>query len=381
MTPDQFVEFCADLLKAPPGFKNVTLGGSGADLGCDIYAEEDWVTHSGYSETIRWLIQCKHNAGSGRGVSSTEVGDVIGFLDEHKADGIFFITSTNVSGIAAKKLHEINRSVRHPFKARYWNRYELESRLLSTASHLVRKYFSSIVTTPTIPIDLEFLQGIRILAMPDMSIMAYQIIRRLIELGLEVEVFNDLTSDIAKAVGFSNLQESKFDAILFFRSEFFNYPISKSAQFLIESHFSNGGGCIFTPWSAWTVNEGINSWMKPYIPVEVTKLEGYHFEHHEEDVFVRWIPILDHSIVDGVASFDMRTTREFLTPKGHSEVIVLDSDNNPAVVVENKNNFKTAYINCCSHNCLRMNLMPSPFEQNLELEKLFLNTLAWIYKK
>jgi hypothetical protein len=79
LTPDQFVELCADVLGAT-GFKNISLGGRGPDLGCDILAEEDLVDHTGYSETRRWVVQCKHYAGSGKNVSARDIGDVIGYL-------------------------------------------------------------------------------------------------------------------------------------------------------------------------------------------------------------------------------------------------------------------------------------------------------------
>ena len=80
LNPDEFTELCADILRSTPGFNNIIIGGKGPDSGCDIFADEELVTHSGYSETIRWVVQCKHYIRSGKNVSATEIGDVFGYL-------------------------------------------------------------------------------------------------------------------------------------------------------------------------------------------------------------------------------------------------------------------------------------------------------------
>jgi len=381
LSPQIFVELCADVLKSISGFKNISLGGKGQDLGCDIYAEEDLVTHSGYSETIRWLVQCKHYAKSNRSVSHSEIGDLIGYLDTHDADGLFIITDTDLSGTAAKKLREFNSSKRHPYRARYWNRYELESRLQSVARHLLSKYFNRIPSGLRLWPGRGLIEGIEVLAFPDMSIMSYQVIRRLYEYGLKVTVFSDHASDLVRLLSLPQVSEKEYDLAILFRSELFNFPIGPEVQVLIRNHVRRKRGLILSPWAAWTVNAGKNSWLADIVPVNVTKMDSEHFEHHEEDVHLKWLPLMEHPVLTDIEPFSFRTTREFLAAKEGACVIAEDSDLNPAIVVSESTGARVVYINSCSHNCLRMGIMPSPFENNDHLERLFWNSILWASRR
>jgi len=342
-----------------------------------IFAEEDLVTHSGYSETVKWVIQCKHYAGSGRNVSEREIGDVIGYLDTQQADGLFIMTDTDLSGTAVKKLRDINISKRHPYRARFWNKYELVNRLNSACRHLLVKYFPHS-TQELIPWpERNHAKGLKVLFLPDMSILAYQILRRFQQYGLEVRIFRDTVNKIVMLLSFEEMRSEEFDVTVFFRAELFNFPVPITTRSLLERQVARGGGVVLTPWSAWTVNAGINPWMARLVPVNVVKMDDRHFEHHEEDVFVEWRPLEQHPILDGVQPFTFRTTREFLETKSNSKCVMVDSDNNPAVIVSEAGGFRSVYINCCSHNCLRMNLMPSPIEHNEHLERIFWNAILW----
>ena len=139
----QFQDLCADLLEAE-GFKNVHSAGTGPDFGRDLWAEEELEFSAGLSETIKWIVQCKHYAGSGRAVGAGEIKEIQDYLELHKADGILIITDTSLSSAAVLKLEKFNDSKSNPYHAAFWDKRILTNKLLSHRD-VFRKYFGQVL--------------------------------------------------------------------------------------------------------------------------------------------------------------------------------------------------------------------------------------------
>ena len=135
----KFQYLCADLLTAE-GFINVFVGGEGQDRGRDISAEEDISSHTGFKERIKWMVQCKHYAGSGRSVRANEISEIQDYLEEHNADGLFIITDSTLSSSAVLKIEKFNDTKKHPYRARFWEKRQLINKLL-TNEKILTKYF------------------------------------------------------------------------------------------------------------------------------------------------------------------------------------------------------------------------------------------------
>jgi hypothetical protein len=151
LTWQKFEELIASLLEAE-GFVNViSAGGSGGDMGLDISADEIRRSISGRVSTFRWMVQVKHYAGqpgikkkkTSKNVGHQEIGDIVTFLSEHKAQGLLLITDTNLTASAAKKITSFHEDQRHPFEAHFWDKRILSDRLQKHTG-LLERYFQTV---------------------------------------------------------------------------------------------------------------------------------------------------------------------------------------------------------------------------------------------
>jgi hypothetical protein len=137
----EFESLCVELLKAE-GFANVKKLGRGA-TGGDLVADEPLPpSPSGRQEVVHWLVQCKHYAGSGKSVSLNELGVMTSVLRRHRAQGLLLITSTEPSGEASQALADFDQDESHQYKATWWDRLELCTRLMQHPE-LVGQFFGS----------------------------------------------------------------------------------------------------------------------------------------------------------------------------------------------------------------------------------------------
>lgn len=150
---EEFQDLCADLLVVE-GFYNVRPGGSGTDRGIDINAEEDIGGSSDYREKVRWLVQCKHYAGSGKSVGEKEIAEIQDYLEQHNADGLFILTDTHLTATAVQKIETFDRTKRHSYRARFWDHRDLTQRLLRHPT-IAEEYFPLVRSrTQTTAVDL-----------------------------------------------------------------------------------------------------------------------------------------------------------------------------------------------------------------------------------
>ncbi|HEY9468365.1 MAG TPA: restriction endonuclease [Propionibacteriaceae bacterium] len=106
---------------------HVEWSGQGADGGRDLTIIEQGDTLFG-SKLRRWLISCKHNAGSGTAVGRGSLGEIRDLLDQHRADGYLLACTTHPSSAAVDRLRELDG---RGIPCHYWDAIQLE-RMLST---------------------------------------------------------------------------------------------------------------------------------------------------------------------------------------------------------------------------------------------------------
>lgn len=105
----------------------VYWSGKGADGGKDLLCIEKNKSYFKTS-TKRWLIQCKHNAHSGKSVSISDLDNIMDSCAQHNATGYLLVCSTFPSSAVVKRLEEIqnNKSITTAF----WDNCILERELL-----------------------------------------------------------------------------------------------------------------------------------------------------------------------------------------------------------------------------------------------------------
>lgn len=102
--------------------------GKGADQGRDIVAEESATGPLG-SFRRTWLVQCKHNAHSGKSVSISDIPSVTDDCTQASADGYLLACSTHPSAGVAQKLHEIAGDLSNRLVTTIWDSVDIERRL------------------------------------------------------------------------------------------------------------------------------------------------------------------------------------------------------------------------------------------------------------
>lgn len=117
----------------------VYWSGKGPDGGKDLLCIERY--KSNFKEfTRRWLVQCKHNAHSGKSVSSNELESIENTCSEFDADGYILICSTFPSSEVVRKLEKIEENKK--ILTAFWDYKTLELQLLVPQNwHLVNLFF------------------------------------------------------------------------------------------------------------------------------------------------------------------------------------------------------------------------------------------------
>ena len=103
--------------------------GKGPDGGRDLICEEE--RPSAFRPDVRrWLIECKHFAGSGRSVGVDDLGDIYTKCAQHNANGYLLVCSTQPSSSVISRLEALCTSQQQRLPTAYWDGVHLE-RMLS----------------------------------------------------------------------------------------------------------------------------------------------------------------------------------------------------------------------------------------------------------
>jgi formylglycine-generating enzyme required for sulfatase activity len=137
---EDFELLCEDLLQAM-GFTVEAKVARGPDLGKDIIAAQTVTDRAGFSETHRYLVECKHYAGSGKSVQERDIGSPVARMGTHNCDRYILVTSTVPSEKVRAQLAGIPNAVPN-YRATTWSRGDL-TRLLDEHPDVRERYFPS----------------------------------------------------------------------------------------------------------------------------------------------------------------------------------------------------------------------------------------------
>lgn len=120
---------------------SVYWSGKGADGGRDLICIERRGSFFQQDERS-WLIQCKHNANSGKAVGVSDLDDISDSCAHHNCQGYLLVCSTCPSSAVVNRLEGISRNPQKSLTATYWDSVKIEQ-LLSTPQNwsLAQRFF------------------------------------------------------------------------------------------------------------------------------------------------------------------------------------------------------------------------------------------------
>ncbi|MDY7041673.1 MAG: restriction endonuclease, partial [Chloroflexota bacterium] len=120
---EDFELLCEDLLRAM-GYTIEAPVSRGPDLGRDIIVSKTVTDEMGFTESYRYLIECKHYARSGKSVREEDIGSPIARMGTHNCNRYILITSTVPSEKVRIQLSTIPNAV-PGYKATVWAKNDL----------------------------------------------------------------------------------------------------------------------------------------------------------------------------------------------------------------------------------------------------------------
>ncbi|OEZ83245.1 hypothetical protein JAB6_28190 [Janthinobacterium sp. HH104] len=120
---------------------SVYWSGVGPDGGRDLICIEERDSFFA-PDKKRWLIQCKHNAHSGKSVGIDDLDDIVDSCVQHEATGFILVCSTQPSSSVVNRLEAITKNPKNEIVAIYWD-YVFIERALSCANlwHVAQRFF------------------------------------------------------------------------------------------------------------------------------------------------------------------------------------------------------------------------------------------------
>lgn len=122
------------------GYK-VYWSGVGPDGGRDLVCIEERQSFFA-PDKKRWLIQCKHNAHSGKSVSVEDLDDIVDSCTQHEASGFILACSTQPSSSVVNRLESITNNPRNDLVAIYWDYVFIEQALSCASLWRIAQRFS-----------------------------------------------------------------------------------------------------------------------------------------------------------------------------------------------------------------------------------------------
>ncbi|MCK4471889.1 MAG: restriction endonuclease, partial [Anaerolineae bacterium] len=119
----------------------------GPDLGKDIIATRTATDPAGFSETHRYLVECKHYAKSGKSVREPDIGSPVARMGTHNCDRYILATSTVPAEKVRVQLAGIPNTAPH-YRATTWSKGDL-ARFLDEHPDVRERYFPPEVEAPT----------------------------------------------------------------------------------------------------------------------------------------------------------------------------------------------------------------------------------------
>ena len=138
-TGDDFELLCRDVLKSK-GINILANPAVGPDQGKDILVEVESKDELGTKEKLKYVVQCKHYAKSGKSVQESNLGDFRSICDKHNANGYFLITSTMPYVNVSSSFEGVNN--KGDYKCLFWDKKQLEIEIenLDDSVEIIKRY-------------------------------------------------------------------------------------------------------------------------------------------------------------------------------------------------------------------------------------------------
>jgi len=207
----------------------------------------------------------------------------------------------------------------------------------------------------------------RVFFLLDRTVLGAQILQRM---QLEYGLVTVVPVSAAHVAHYPLPANEPYSGITWMLGEDFETPICREIMDMLLKNTANGGGLVLFPFVAWSVSQGINDQVQDALPVT---LAGKWIEGQSNRISV----IRTHPITEGIKPFTIENTYEWLTVKQGAQSIMEDSAGNPFLVVGSFGKGKVAYVNACSHQCMELREMVSPWQQNPVVGEVIVRTVAW----
>lgn len=393
-----FERLVADILEAE-GFR-VTSEPSVDQSGVDILAEEVLASHSGVSNAVRWSVQCKHYAGSGKSIGRKELEEIVHCFNARPEEGLLIVTDTDLSENAGHALERYSQGTGRGRLVKVWNRRELENRLLRHPI-LLEKY--DLGCLPSAPRASAFhhagLTGKRILIISDSSPFAYQLFSSLnsyCETVHFITLWQYQARDRSELL-FGDILGLGHDLVIFFLGDSFGFPIARILRQTLISSAESEKALILFPFFAWALDQGAYADLEHIVPVRLAvkprrdqlrlkasriisrgDLSPLNNESFVENQYVTVSATGTHPVLKSIPEeFEFIHSFEFLDLKDGASTLLSDTMGNPLLVRNNTFSQPVLYMNSCMHNCLTRSPLLSPFEVSSGYARLVENTVLW----
>lgn len=150
-----FERFVEELLNAL-GWTIISKAAIGPDGGKDIIASISETLPTGKQRNRKYVVQCKHNAHSGKTVYPKDISDFILMPQKHNAQGWLLVTSTKVSQNVVANISAACQT-KPGVEFDHWDKRKLEALVLDErCREILKRYFpksylkSTNIITPTL---------------------------------------------------------------------------------------------------------------------------------------------------------------------------------------------------------------------------------------
>jgi hypothetical protein len=402
-----FERLCIDLLSAE-GFLVPSEAEPYVDTkGEDFAAIEEYRSHDP-SRTIRvrWRVQCKHYAGSGRRLGREEVESALVSYEciRRPDEGLFLIVDTDYTE-PAKEVVEAHARAHPDARVTLWNQRQLMTKL-ERHSHLLLRYGLSFPKFDYVSVfsTLEKVAPVRTLIISDQSAMAHNLATALRAVGFDITFlpFWNYGEPTRLQLAQETVLERPFRFVICLLGDSFGLPLPVALQETIERSYQSGASILLFPFLAWSMNRGLYHSFQKIVPVRLQDPTLNPYEVPLERVIgdyrrgdFRWMLSFDSFAEDkyveldprdGVAPFTNGITArfglshsfEYLTAVTGAQVVWADTTGNPVAVVKEFRPGRICYLNLCSHSCMTTVALSSPLEASVQASILFRNIIEWL---
>jgi len=398
-----FERLCADLLEAEQF--SIDSEPSLDRTGTDIQVTEHLISHDPTrSFQLRWRVQCKHFAPSGKNLTRP---DVEACLNSYRAtrdhgEGLLLMVSTDYTEPAKETIDKF-LAVHRECRVEAWNGRRILAKL-DRYPQILRRYG----LTPTPSHYLSAFDSLAdcatgdVLFISDQSLMAHNLVAALGRVGgfnvicLPVWNYHD---PVRLDILMSPVELASLRLVVCFLGDSFGLPMPPRLTQFISSC---SAPLLLFPFVAWSRRRGLYGNLDGVCPVTLLdptdaaeSFDAYQiigefrrgdfrcllaFDSFAEDQYVEYDPeSADERVGNGIASrFGLSHSFEYLRPGPQAKVLWSDTAGNPFLIASARRDRRVCYVNSCCHGCLSSTPVASPLETSESFARALSNVCEWL---